>query len=583
MTRMIPSVIHPSVKSRAERRLFDTLRDAPGTEDWVCLHSLGLARHDFKRRGEIDFLLLTRRGVFVLEVKGGRISRHDGLWIHTDRFGQSNTRHESPFDQASGAMFSLEREIKEHFSQSERMRGLLFGYGVMMPDVEFEHVGVEADRRLVYDCRDRRAPISAYVDRLSNFARERAAGLRYAPTADDIGHLVSYLRPDFDLVPSLSVRVEDASVNLLSLAEEQYAILDAFDAVPRLIVQGGAGTGKTLLAMECCARESRVAGRKVLLLCYNRLLAAALAAQASARQGLSQIEVKSVYGFMAELVAASSFADEFARQAAHTSDQERYEKLFPEYAQLAAMEGASPPWDVLVLDEAQDIMSEPVLDVIDACIAGGFESGRWRVFCDVNNQGAVYGHHQPDALDRLMRFGQSTLLSTNRRNTRQVADETTMLSSPRVPSVGVVSGIPVEYAWYDSHADQSDRLCKALARLQKQGIAPGQITLLSARKLEDCCAATMQNPVVVPLSDENIANVVAGRCGLTTYATVSSFKGLENDFIVLTDIDNLQTEWWKSVVYVGMSRARVGLCMLLNSSLRATYESCLREWVGNRN
>ena len=40
---MIPSTIHPHVRSSAERRLFEVIRDAPGTEDWVCLHSLGLA------------------------------------------------------------------------------------------------------------------------------------------------------------------------------------------------------------------------------------------------------------------------------------------------------------------------------------------------------------------------------------------------------------------------------------------------------------------------------------------------------------------------------------------------------------
>ena len=54
MSRMIPATIHPDVKSAAEKRIFRLLRDAPGTDDWVVLHSLGLARHQTKRRGEID-------------------------------------------------------------------------------------------------------------------------------------------------------------------------------------------------------------------------------------------------------------------------------------------------------------------------------------------------------------------------------------------------------------------------------------------------------------------------------------------------------------------------------------------------
>jgi hypothetical protein len=57
---MIPPLIHPAVRSAAERKLFGVIRVDTGTDDWVCLHSLALARHDTKRRGEIDFLLLTR-------------------------------------------------------------------------------------------------------------------------------------------------------------------------------------------------------------------------------------------------------------------------------------------------------------------------------------------------------------------------------------------------------------------------------------------------------------------------------------------------------------------------------------------
>ena len=61
MARMIPSTIHSSVRSGAERRLFKAIRDSPGTESWVVLHSLALAKHESKRRGEIDFLFLTPR------------------------------------------------------------------------------------------------------------------------------------------------------------------------------------------------------------------------------------------------------------------------------------------------------------------------------------------------------------------------------------------------------------------------------------------------------------------------------------------------------------------------------------------
>ena len=76
MSIMLPSVLAPAVNSSAERRIFDWFRDAPGTEDWVILHSLGIATHNKVLYGETDFFaIIPGAGVFALEVKGGRVRR----------------------------------------------------------------------------------------------------------------------------------------------------------------------------------------------------------------------------------------------------------------------------------------------------------------------------------------------------------------------------------------------------------------------------------------------------------------------------------------------------------------------------
>jgi len=72
---------------------------------------------------------------------------------------------------------------------------------------------------------------------------------------------------------------------------------------------------------------------------------------------------------------------------------------------------------------------------------------------------------------------------------------------------------------------------------------------------------------------------LTGACDSISYCSVSSFKGLENDFIILTDIEDLNSDWWRSVIYVGMSRTRFGLHMLLYQSLRSTYDQKLRRWL----
>ena len=89
--RMIPS--QPlGTGSKAEKRTFDRLRAAFSGSDqnaWFAMHSLSLPRHEYKRFGEIDFVVCGPEGLFVLEVKGGGVSCHDGVWETTDRYGKT--------------------------------------------------------------------------------------------------------------------------------------------------------------------------------------------------------------------------------------------------------------------------------------------------------------------------------------------------------------------------------------------------------------------------------------------------------------------------------------------------------------
>lgn len=582
MARMIPSTIHPSVRSAAERKLFAVIENAPGSEAWVCLHSLGLARHATKRRGEIDFLLLTSKGIFVLEVKGGQVWREGGVWRFKDRYGVIHEKNEGPFDQASSAMFTLEKEVRQHFEHDDRSSQLLFGFGVVCPDILFDVKGTEADQRQVYDSRDRRQPITRFIDRLAAYWRERTLSKRYAPKEKDIEALVDFLRGDFDLLPPLGLQADAVAEQLLSLEREQYAVLDALEqfSKPRIVVQGGAGTGKTLLAVEAAKREARRGEGDILLLCYNRLLASFLDANVKTEHlKVGQIAVKSIYSLLNDLIASSPLAEEFKQKCASVDQGIVYSALFPEYAPLALLENEITPYRTVIIDEAQDMMNQELLDVIDVYVEGGFEAGRWWVFCDINNQASVFGVFDENALFRLMDFGQVLILPTNRRNTKPVANETAMLTRPKIRTKATVDGIPVKYTWYETPKAQLFALRRILDGLLAENVVPSRITVLSPRKAEDCCAASVAELPLVHLTQHNVWKILTGACDSISYCSVSSFKGLENDFIILTDIEDLNSDWWRSVIYVGMSRTRFGLHMLLYQSLRSTYDQQLRRWL----
>ena len=101
-----PAHYTEEIKSTGEKQFFDLLRHDPATVDWVCLHSLSLARHVKRVYGEIDFVvLIPKEGIFCLEIKSGRVARQGGIWNYTNRYGDVSTSTIGPFRQARDGCF----------------------------------------------------------------------------------------------------------------------------------------------------------------------------------------------------------------------------------------------------------------------------------------------------------------------------------------------------------------------------------------------------------------------------------------------------------------------------------------------
>ncbi len=83
--------------------------------------------------------------------------------------------------------------------------------------------------------------------------------------------LDSVLCPMFHLLPSPSAKSILIEDNLNQLLYEQYRLLDFLEDQESAVINGAAGTGKTMLAVEK-ARRNSVNDEAVLFLCYNRLL-----------------------------------------------------------------------------------------------------------------------------------------------------------------------------------------------------------------------------------------------------------------------------------------------------------------------
>jgi hypothetical protein len=575
MARMIPPRVHEDTPA-SERRIFDLLRLDPATTDWTVLHSLGLSHRGRKPFGEIDFVVLVPgAGVACLEVKGGRIRCEDGIWYTRNRHNRETALPRSPITQAREGVFGLRDAVQRDFGAGSEVGRLIFAALAVFPDVPRPPQSPEYERWEVIDVDDLRAPISGAITRslVEMEGRLGRSGAARLATASNLKSLRNFLRPDFDVGMARSTSIQRSEDRIVRLTEEQYDVLDLFELNPRCLVQGAAGTGKTMLALEFARRVAPEAS-KVLLFSYNRLLGDWIAGRSADLLPGGVVVSGSYHSCLRQLILSSAVAEEFlsAERSARGDDEDLFGLVYPLFGQLAVAE-CSPRADLLILDEAQDLITEPVLDVLNEWLIGGLAGGRWVMLGDFTRQ-AIYtenDHAWREILSRYVDRFTHSVLRRNCRNTRSIGEETALLSGfESLPyRLDDDDCLPVDYRYWRDLGHQRRRLEEVLQTLNDDGVASDDIILLSPRRFENSVAAELQPGAVAPL-DKYRDGEQAVR-----FSTIHAFKGLESPIVVLCDVEDVAQPRARSLVYTGMSRARSHLIVLLQDRLQGVVSDAV--------
>lgn len=529
--RMVPGTVH-EFRSEAERRLFDELRRADLGDGSTGLHSLNLPRHEYKRWGEIDFVVVCPSGVFCLEVKGGGVSCRDGIWVFTDRWQEQHRSSEGPFEQVKSGTYAL-KELLGKIVSSPELKDVTFGWGVVFPDCEFPVRSVEFDPALILDSTKLR-PAHGFQESMRRLMSFWRAKERTPRTLDPglIKRVVEACRPTLDVVPLLGQRVDCVSRLVASLTAEQYQFLDALDEAPRVLCQGGAGTGKTFLAVETARREV-AAGRSVLVVCRSPVLAEFL----RARLGRSVV-----------VLTAAELSRPGTMPARATT---------------------------LVVDEAQDFLTFAHLQHLEQRVEGGLENGRWRVFLDPNNQAGIYGQYDPEALKWLQSCGGVPLkLRRNCRNTEPIVHQTQLATGADIGTTIIEGGGPaVEIVTVADKAAETAALAARIERWEEEGVEPGSITVLSPIEFNASAAAALPDGMRRRMAILSAAGMARWPGSSLSFATIEQFKGLENHCVAVVDLGAYDgSDRSQSELYVGMTRAHAGLWIAIPPSARRVLD-----------
>ena len=556
MAKMIPSVIGDDTKSKAERKLFYKLQDMEDTDDWTVIHSVAIADHPTQTQGEADFVVvIPNGGVFVLEVKGGGISYREGRWTSTNKEGIHDIKN--PVSEANEAMHAFAEYVKTKTLPIDPESHSLFGFGVVFPD-SYIHGQLsipDLDDAQIAD-EDDLLDMKKYLLGLAKFWKERKPSFVVLPDASTCKKIVKLFRPYFSSHVPLIKQIENVERQTITLTENQQVTFDGLRDNERCLVRGGAGTGKTLIAINL-ARNLANEGKRVAFFCYNKQLAEYLRANTD---GDNLCCCGSLTEYMDETLKLYPEID--IDPDTHVSMSDYYNTVLPALFTECFIENDLEQFDYLIIDEAQDLMTEHYLEVLDIILKGGLDDGNWYFFMDADrqnifHQGMTYEDIKALLKERKIYYVKYGLI-VNCRNSISIIKEMDKLfgTNTHYP-VAEEKGAPVVKKTYRRDKDQARMIADTVNKLLANGVKPESITILSPFRFENAAIARVSSDI--PVSDNHTP-------GKVFFSTIAAFKGLENSVIIITDISDFAWEKDISQFYIAMTRARSALYIFLSET-----------------
>ncbi|WP_417849367.1 NERD domain-containing protein [Thalassoglobus sp.] len=559
MARMYPEIDPDSITTESEKILYRVFqRDLP--DEFVCFHSYPWLRPNrdlLLREGEADFVILHQElGMLVVEAKGGQIDYQAPLWKR--KVGKRWEVIQDPFEQAKRSMHRLNEIIEESANGDLLSSDYTYGFCSAFPTHDYVgRVPLNADPSIVISQSDLDSIQVKIEKAFASWARGKTA-----LSNESYSQLVNALLPQFRLFRPIAVNLQSDFEQIKELTDEQSRFFKSIYGAKRVFVEGVAGSGKTLLALDR-ARDFARQGMKTLLVCYNKQLASWWKEQFESseldRQFLHNIEILNFHSLARRLAKRASIAFEVPSEK--TTQQTFWRDEVPAIIEQSAVVLMDDDfqYDAIVLDEGQDFHTS-WWDCLNYCLLKNEDNGVFYAFCDPDQSLWDWSNTKPS-----ISFGTPVTLGINCRNTRAIAQSSSTLAhikaevygrSPlglkptisRPPTIEASKGILLQ-AIRDlttKHKVKSQEIVLIGARSHAQG------SLFGRCEIED-----------ILLTD----SATEWRSGKGVLVTTSrSFKGLEADAVIVYDIGNIGSHFSITDLYVACTRARSYLHLIVHET-----------------
>ena len=517
----------PSFQTVSEKEVWQRLRRQLG-DDCVLLANYRLS--DKRKDHEADLVvLMPGSGIVVVEVKGSHVwAEPDGRWM-IERYQQAKPI--DPVGQARDAKYALRHYVETDPRWGSRPR-VRWGHHVVLArtNLDADFATPDCPRWAVSGKGD----LADLGQRLWDTTELHRTDAR-PPTRDDVELIREILAGRHLPAPDVVALADDRAELADRLTMEQADLLRVTRLLNRVEIRGGAGSGKTVLAIRQASdlASGRTTGhrQRVAVVCYSYGLAnhlrRALLTGPSARR-------PRFVGTFEDLARRWGIAITGTRD-----DSEYWETRLPALmAERAAELPDADRFDAFVVDEAQDFADDwwtPLVRALRDETTGGlyaYSDERQRVF-------ARFGR-PPLALIPLV-------LDHNLRNTRQIASSFVSLAPSSMVLRGG-DGPAVEFV----PASVDDALALAddqVDRLLDEGWEPKDVALLTVGSRHPVQTERQDSLGFEGYWEEFWSN------DDVFYGHVLGFKGMERRAVVLCLNEDGTRDRSRERLYVGLSRA----------------------------
>lgn len=520
---MIPQTAKNFAPASLEDVMFDALTQL--TDDYYVFHSFRITNvsNSIMFENETDFVIFNpNKGVICLEAKAGHVRYEDGEWRYSSGVAMNNG---GPFQQAQRNKYKLINYLKEN-NMSAISKKCKFLHAVWFPSIttqDLQKINLPAEAEIsIVMTKEALTEPQKFIDGI--FETELPNHIETTLSKNETAFLISkVLCPEFDVFPTSSFENDLKKIVFHRLLKEQTAVLNFLGEQRTAVINGAAGTGKTMVAIEKAKRHA-ISEENVLFLCYN-----------------SELKNFLSYNYQDKYISYYTI-DGLACKLCNTSkpDYNKLQSVLDDY-----YINENFPYQHIIIDEGQDFGQDRIEDaeIINTLhdIVNDRDFGSFYIFYDQLQlvQGNDIQKYIKDADCKLT-------LYRNCRNTENIAKTSLKPISQRKFKMmeGSVIGLPATFRYSSDNIEQS--IDNSIAFFRAEGLKNKDIVIVT-------CKTESKSALADFIKNGNYKNEIK-------FTTCRKFKGLESDAIILVDVDfQILSDKNALIYYVGASRARLYL------------------------